>query len=429
MRVALPYGEKSLTVGIPDEANIHVVEPRFLEGIPDQSQAIREALVHPIACEPLTRIVPSSCTVGIVLNDITRATPYKTILPVLLEEINYIPPQQIRLFIATGTHRPNTDAELRNMLGDQIVTQYKIIQNDAANPDCHILLGTSRRGNPIYIHSEFMNCDVRILTGFIEPHFFAGFSGGGKAIMPGLAQLETIMGNHCAELIDDQRVTWGATEGNPLWEEIREAALMADPSFILNVTLNQKKAITGVFAGDFSEAHSTGCRFAKENAMIPVDDRFDIVITSNSGYPLDLNLYQSVKGMSAAHQIVKKGGSIIIAANCWDGVPEHGEYGRLLYQEGTVEQLLDRIRTPSFQCQDMWQAQIHARICKNVEVYFYSHNLNDDQIRNAFLIPVRTIDETVADLLDRYGVDARICVLPEGPQTIPFIPGSEGSCE
>ena len=426
MTVALPYGKKSLSVGIPDEANIFIVEPRFLEKIPNQRKAVREALNNPIACEPLRRIVSPCSTVGIVLNDITRATPYKTILPVLLEEINHVPSPQIRLFIATGTHRPNTETELRDMLGDEVVTRYTIVQNNAADPNCHVFLGTSRRGNPIYIHTELMNCDVRILTGFIEPHFFAGFSGGGKAIMPGLAQLETIMGNHCAELLDDYRVTWGITENNPLWEEIQEAALMADPSFILNVTLNRKKEITGVFAGGLKEAHSTGCRFAKTNAMIPVAEPFDIVITSNSGDPLDLNLYQSVKGMSAAHQVVKKGGSIVIAADCWDGVPEHGEYGRLLYQAGTVEQLLDKIRKPGFQCQDMWQAQIHARICKDANVYFYSHNLDDGQIRSAFLIPVRDMEDTIDGLLEQYGTDASICVLPEGPQTIPFISGSEG---
>jgi nickel-dependent lactate racemase len=392
-----------------------------VDGLPDQAGALRDALRQPIGSPPLKSLVKPTDKVGIVFSDITRPTPNHLILPVLLDELDHVPDGQIVLFNSTGTHRPNTEAELRWMLGDAIVNRYRIEQNDAHDRDSHVLVGRTRSGNEVWIHKEFVGCDVRIPTGFIEPHFFAGFSGGGKAIMPGLALLETVMHNHSAKNLDSPLARWGITHGNPLWEEIREAAAMVQPTFLLNVTLNRDQQITGVFAGDFEEAHVQGCAFVRDKAMIPVEEPFDIVITSNSGYPLDLNLYQAVKGMSAAAQVVKEGGSIIIAADCWDGIPDHGEYGQLLLEAESLESLLETIRAPGFQRQDMWQAHIHALICMKADVYFYSHNLSEKQIEGALLRPCRDIEATVAELLQKHGRWATICVLPEGPQTIPYV--------
>ena len=425
MKIALAYGKTGLEIILPDDASVTVVEPRYVDGLPDQAGAVRDALRQPIGSPPLKALVKPSDKVGIAFSDITRPTPNHIMLPALLSELDHLPDEQIVLFNSTGTHRPNTQAELQGMLGDEIVDRYRIVQNDAHDRDSHVLVGTTTSGNDVWLHREFVQCDVRIPTGFIEPHFFAGFSGGGKAIMPGLALLETVMRNHSARLLDSPLACWGITQGNPLWEEVREAAQMAEPTFLLNVTLNSDKQITAVFAGDFEEAHAQGCAFVKEKAMIPVAEPFDIVITSNSGYPLDLNLYQSVKGMSAASQIVKEGGSIIIAADCWDGIPDHGEYGQFLLEAESLESLLETIRAPGFQRQDMWQAQTHALICLKADVYFYSHNLSDEQIKRALLKPCgrspQDIGATVAELLREYGPGATVCVLPEGPQTIPYI--------
>jgi len=239
--------------------------------------------------------------------------------------------------------------------------------------------------------------------------------------MPGLALLETVMRNHGARNIDHPQATWGMTKGNPIWEEIHAAALMVKPTFLLNVALNREKQITGVFAGDLDCAHAEGCAFVKDTAMSPVEHPFDIVITSNSGYPLDLNLYQSVKGMSAAAQIVKDGGSIMIAAECWDGIPDYGLYGRLLREAESLDQLLATIRRPGFMQGDMWQAQTQARICQRADVYVYSDGLSDKLIQEAMLHSCRDIPAMVLNLLTRYGKNAKICVLPEGPQTIPYV--------
>ncbi len=423
MKIKLAYGREGLIIDLPDDLNVRVVEPTHVEGLADQPQAVRDALMRPIASKPLKERVKSSDRVGIVINDITRATPYRIILPPLLDQLDHVRRSRITLFNATGTHRPNTEAELQGMLGDEIAGRYSIVQNDCRDRDSHVLVGTTRAGNDIWIHKDFVECDVKILTGFIEPHFFAGFSGGGKAVMPGLALLETVLRNHSSKNLDHPMAHWGVTEGNPAWEDIREAASMTQPTFLLNVTLNKDKHITGVYAGDPEEAHVQGCAFAKANAMAPVEGPFDIVITTNSGYPLDLNLYQSIKGISAASQVVKKGGSIIAAAECWDGIPDHGEYGGLLRDADSAESLLQTVRTPGFSRQDMWQAQIHAMICRKAEVCFYSANLSDEQIRSAFFKPCRSIEAAVNELLERYGRSASICVLPEGPQTIPFVRG------
>jgi nickel-dependent lactate racemase len=301
------------------------------------------------------------------------------------------------------------------------VERYPIIQNDAHDRGSHRLVATSRGGNDIWLHEGFLRCDTRILTGFIEPHLFAGFSGGGKAVMPGLALLETVLHNHSAANMDHPRARWGIREGNPVWEEIQEAAAMAEPTFLLNVTLNRDREITGVFAGDLEEAHAAGCAFVRETAMVPLEQPFDIVITSNSGYPLDLNLYQSVKGISAAGQIVKDGGSIILVADCWDGIPDHGDYGQLLLEADSLESLLETVRRPGFHRQDSWQAHTQALVCQKAEVFVYSHNLSDEQIESALLTPCSDVGSTVIELMDRYGADAAIGVLPEGPQTIPYL--------
>jgi nickel-dependent lactate racemase len=282
-------------------------------------------------------------------------------------------------------------------------------------------LGATSRGNEVWLNREFAACDKKILTGFIEPHFFAGFSGAGKMVMPGMAGQQTVLRNHGAEILKNPRATWGVTWGNPLWEEVREVAGKVNPTFILHVSLNRDKAITGVFAGDLDAAHAAGCAFVKETAMVPVPKPFDLVITTNSGYPLDLNLYQTVKGMSAAAQVVREGGAIIAAADCWDGIPDHGLYGQLLRQARNPQEILETIFAPGFLEQDQWQAQIQAQIQLKADVYVHTHNLTDEQIETALLKPSHSIETTVTELLKQYGPEATICVLPEGPQTIPYV--------
>lgn len=422
MKIRLSYGTTGLDISLPDGLQVDVIRPRHVAAWPDQGGAVRDALRHPIGTPPLRELVQPSDTVGIVCNDITRPTPYPTILPVLLEELRHVPDRAIVLLIATGTHRACTPDELKAMLGAELVARFRIVQNDARDRASHALVGVTG-GNEIWIHQEYLRCRVRILTGFIEPHFFAGFSGGGKAVMPGLALLETILHNHGARNIDHPNAASCVAAGNPVWEEIREAARMTAPTFLLNVALNRDQQITGVFAGDLEEAHAQGRAFVARHATVAVPAPYDIVIASNSGYPLDQNLYQAVKGMYAAAQAVKPGGAIIVAAGCGDGIPEHGEYKRLLSESADAAALLGQIRAGHCPCQDAWQAHIQARVCQKAEVYLFSHNLTDEQITRALLRPCRDIAATVRQLLESYGRDASIGVLPEGPQTVCCIGG------
>jgi len=421
MRINLAYGKTGLKIDLPPGLEADLFEPRYVPGCANQAGAVVGALRRPFASPPLRERVNKDDRVGIIFSDITRPTPYPIILPALLGELEHVPDENITLFNAAGTHRANTCEELQQMLGADIVERFRIVQNDSEDQASHRLAGTTRSGNEIWLLREFLECGVKILTGFIEPHFFAGFSGGGKAVMPGLALGTTIFRNHSACNMDDPRVGWGITRSNPVWEEVQEAAGLAEPTFIVNVTLNRDKEITRVFAGDFNEAYQAGCEFAHSTAMVPVKRLYDIVISSNSGYPLDLNIYQSVKGMSAAAQIVRPGGSIIMAADCWDGIPEHGEYGRLLREAANAEELLARVREDGFACQDMWQAQIQAQIRLKARVYFHTKNISDEQLRSCLLEPCADIAKTVAALRGKYGPDPAVAVLPEGPQTIPYL--------
>jgi nickel-dependent lactate racemase len=421
MRVKLAFGKTGLDVELADELNVTVVEPKYVSALPDPPAALQQALKEPIGSRPLRELVQPSDRVAIVFCDITRPAPSHLMVPAVLNELTHVPPENVTLFNALGTHRPNTDAELRAMLGDDIVANYRIVQNNTFDPSTQVHLGDTSRGHAIWLNREFVECDAKILTGFIEPHLFAGFSGGGKMVMPGVAGQQTVLANHDARMLSDPRATWGVTYGNPIWEEIREIALKVNPTFILHVSLNRDKAITGVFAGGLDAAHAAGCASVKKTAMVGVPHAFDIVITTNSGYPLDLNLYQSVKGMSAAAKVVRQGGAIIVASDCWDGIPSHGLYEQLLREANSPQDLLDTIFAPGFLKQDQWQAQIQAQIQLQADVYVRTDNLTDQQIEQALLRPSPRVEDTVRQLLDRYGAQASICVLPEGPQTIPYL--------
>jgi nickel-dependent lactate racemase len=431
MQIKLAYGKQGLSIDLPDDWNVTVIEPQFVAGLPDPQGAMRAALGAPMGAPPLREVVRSTDRVGIVFSDITRATPHGLILPAVLRELTHVPREQIILCCALGTHRPNSEEELRSMfamggtpaVADELLGGYRIVQNDAFDPQTQQHMGVTSRGHDIWLNSEIAACDVKVLTGFIEPHFFAGFSGGGKALMPGMAGQRTVLGNHDAGMIADPNATWGITHGNPIWEEVMEVARCVGGVFLVNVTLNKHKELTGVFAGDLDRAHAAGCAFVQQTAMAPVQQAFDVVITTNSGYPLDLNLYQAVKGMSAAAKVVKQGGAIICAAECWDGIPEHGLYGQLLRGAESPQQLLDQIMSPGFLEQDQWQAQIQAQIALKADVYVYSDYLSDAQIGESLLLPCRSIEATVAELRGRYGPQMSICVLPEGPQTIPYVQG------
>lgn len=422
MRVKLAYGREGLWIDIPESVNATVIEPLYVEGLADEAESIRAALRAPLGTPPLASLVSPNDTVAIVFSDITRPMPNDRVLPVLLDELLRAGVREDSIVLINGlaSHRMQTDEELERMLGEDVCRRFRVIQHDAWDESNLVPVTTNRAGRMVHVDRAYMEASVRILTGFIEPHFFAGFSGGPKAVLPGIADIDAVMDNHNATMIADPKATWAITRGNPIWEEMHAVASATRPTFLLNVTLNKEKAITGVFAGDLDAAHSAGTDFVRRKAMQPVSAPFDVVITSNSGYPLDLNLYQAVKGMSAAAQVVRAGGDIIIAAECWDGLPTHGQYARLLREAESLEALYNTIMTPGFRSPDQWQAQIQAKIQMKANVHVYAGGLSDEDLIAAKVIPCRSIEHTLAEILERRP-GASVGILPEGPQTVPYL--------
>jgi lactate racemase len=419
MKVNLAYGQGWLPVDFP-EGRTTVIEPSHKPALPDERSAVLQALQQPIESKPLRELLNRNSRVCILFTDITRATPNERIIPWLLEHLEgVVPRENITLLNQLGTHRPNTRAELEKMLTPAVVANYRVLNHEPENDDALQQVGVTRDGTPALLNKHALTADLRIVTGFIEPHFFAGFSGGIKGIMPGVAGLRTVMSNHGFRNIGDPNATFGINDGNPLWEELRDIALKAGPSFVLNVTLNEQRQITGVFAGDILKAHKVGTEFVRKSAMQAVDEPFDVVVTTNSGYPLDMNLYQGVKGMSAGARIIKPGGTLILAAECREGVPAGSPLDKLLRDVSSPEDLLKLLATPGFVRAEQWQAQIQAIIQRRARVLVHSQ-IPDDVIRAAHLEPCHDIAAEVQRCLAE-DKNARVAVLPQGPLTIPYL--------
>ncbi len=421
MEVKLAYGNDGLRVSLPDE-NVTVIEPLELPGLADEDAAIREALAQPIAGRPLAELIAPAGEVAVVFPDVTRPMPSSRVLPVLLANLAAlgVPDDRIVLLSGTGTHRANTPEELHEMVGPEVFGRYEIVNHDCRDQRSLTCIGTLAGGVPIWLNSRYVNATTRILTGFIEPHFFAGFSGGPKGACPGLAGLETVLECHNIDRIGSPLASYGVLDGNPVHDMIDEVARRLPPSFSLDVTINKQRAITGVFAGILPDSHRRGCEFVRSTAMRAVDRRYDIVVTTNSGYPLDLNLYQTVKGMAAAARIVEPGGAIIVASECCDGLPNGGHYARILEASHGVDDAIRRLAPAGATLPDQWEVQVQAQIQRHARCFLYSTGLSPEQTRAALLEPVASVEEAMAALL-REKPDAQIAVLPQGPQTIPYL--------
>lgn len=421
MKVHLPYAKGHLEIDVPHYATL--VRCTSAEAAVDGACAVRQALIKPIQAPPLASLLDSGDTVVVVHTDGTRPTPNHILLPAILEEILSagVPERNITLLNATGSHTSQPAAELAAMLGPAIAGRYTTLQHNAFDPGSLTAAGTTRSGNAILLNKAYVEADFRIVTGFIEPHFFAGFSGGPKLVVPGIAGIESIMSNHSPAHIGHPRAEWGITSGNPVWEEMAEAAQLCPPQFCCHVSLDDRKRITGVFAGELFAAHAKGCAFVKKHAMAAVEELFDIVVTSNSGHPLDRNLYQTVKGLSAAARITVPGGAIVMAAACKDGLPRTGGFASILDEFAGAAEARNTLVRRARSVPDQWQVQVLSRVISEHDVYMYSEGLSDEDLTLAWMQRSHSIEETLIRLMARYGPGARIGILPEGPQVIPYI--------
>jgi lactate racemase len=420
MRVSLAYGDTGLDIQVPDHAE--VVYPRAAPAVPDSAAALTAALRWPVSGPPLAERVRPGQTVAISVCDGTRAQPSSLMLPAVLAELDgVVNPDDIVVLVATGTHRPNTEVELRAMLGDVVVDSVRVVNHDARDSSQLTWMGTFGADVPVWLNAEWAAADVRITTGFVEPHFFAGFSGGPKMVAPGLAGLDTVLVLHDAVRIGHPSATWGIMEGNPVHDDVRAIAAGTGVTFAFDVVLNKDKQIVAAFGGDILPMHARATQLAKRLAMRQLAAPCDIVVTTGSGFPLDQNLYQSVKGMSAASRVVRDGGMIICAAECRDGYPDHGSYREVLRSAASPGALLAEITGRAVTIPDQWQVQIQAQIQVRSTVVMHTSYLSDADLADAHLRQTADISETIAAQLRRVGPAARVCVLPEGPQTIPYV--------
>ena len=420
--VELQYGAGSLTVSGLPRARTTVVEPAHLPSVADESVVVTTALRRPVAGRSLRACVRAGQTVAISVCDGTRPQPREVVIPAILAELDgLVRLDDVVILIATGTHRGNSDAELRAMLGDEIVDSVRIENHDARDEDTLRFLGQVGNGVPLWLNRSWLDADVRITTGFVEPHFFAGFSGGPKMIAPGLAGLETTLVLHDAARIGSEHARGGVLEGNPVHDDIRAIARRCPPDFSLDVVLDGQKRVAQAFGGELFAMHRAATEVARATAMRPVPAAFDVVIGSNAGFPLDQNLYQAVKGMSAAVQVVKPGGTIVIAAECRDGFPDHGSYRSELVAARSPAALLEQIVARPKTIADQWQIQVGAKIQARARVLVHTSYLSDAELAAAHFTQIDDVSDAVAAALAAAGPDATVCVLPWGPLVVPYL--------
>jgi lactate racemase len=421
--IDVAYGKGKIQLDAdPAVAEWTSIRPRFEPAHSDPQEGFRKAVANPIESDPLFELIEPSDRVAVVTSDGTRPVPNHLLIPWLLDALP-VPPEQVTVLLGTGTHRPNTEDEIVAMFGEEVVRRIRIVNHDAFDTQTNVNLGRISTGTPAYLDRAYIEADKRIVVGFIEPHFFAGYSGGAKGVAPGVAGIDTILQLHRSELIGHASSTWGVMEGNPIQEEIAEIVALCPPDFMVNVTLNGDKDISGFFLGDYVAAHQAGRAAAKDAAMQAVDKSFPVVVTSNSGFPLDQNLYQTVKGMSAAARIVSPGGRILVASECSDGVPDHGNFARIMREGSSAADVLSSIDALETPILDQWQAQILAGILEKADVSVMTE-MDRDEVEACKLDTIEDLNDGVRDALGD-SEDPSIAVLPDGPLTIPYLEGAE----
>ena len=414
--IKIPYYTSSLDLHVEEENLEAVINAKTDSYDPGKSETelVEEALANPIGTPRLRELAKGKQKVTLVTSDHTRAVPSKLTLPILLREIREgNPDADIAILIATGLHRPTTEAEQRRMFGDAIVDHEKIVVNEAFKDEDFAYVRSLPSGAELWVNKVALDCDLLITEGFIEPHFFAGFSGGRKSILPGICNAATVNENHSYKAISSPYSTTGVLAHNPIHEDMVCAARAVNVQFILNVALNAEKKVIAAFAGDLEEAHAEGVAFVRKLAQCP-SVTGDIVITSNGGYPLDQNLYQSPKAVATAEACCADGGVIIMCASCFDGMG--GTHFEKLIVRGTVDEIdeyLSRI-PPKETIPEQWCAQIYSRILKKHRIILVTTYLDHELVRKANMIPASSPDEALAMAYEMMGKDARVVVIPDG---------------
>jgi lactate racemase len=422
MKVTLDYGRTGLTVELPAERVVGPLAIRDVPALADPEAAVAEALARPIGTPPLREVARGRKDACILICDITRPVPNRTILGPMLQVLHEagIPQDRTLILVATGLHRPSTPAEKEEMLGCVIATGYRVEDHYGTRLEEHTLVGTTPRGIPGWIDTRYVQAELKIATGLIEPHLMAGYSGGRKLICPGVAALETVKQWHGPELLEHPNADCGILEGNPVHEENTRIARMAGCDFIVNVTLDSNRRVTSVVAGDMEQAFLEGVRFMESVCRANVAQPVDVVVTSSAGYPLDTTFYQAVKGLTGCLPIVKQGGTIILAASLTEGLGSP-EFQSALQDHDSLDAFMHHILGKDYFVMDQWQVEELAKVRRRARVRIVSDGLPADVLASCHVEPAPSVEAALADALAEYGPDARIAVIPKGPYVLPTV--------
>jgi len=422
MRIDLPYGRGVIPVKFDDEVT-DVVLPRPAETLPGTGEVLAAALRDPIGAPPLRERVRRGDTVAISVCDHTRPQPREPMVRALLDELHGVRDEDITVLVATGTHRASAPSELRAMFGAELAARLRIENHDcveSAHVDLGTVTGLFGGDVDVAVDRRWVDADIRLTTGFVEPHFFAGFSGGPKMVTPGLAALHTVQQLHNVARIGSPDAIWGVVEGNPVHDAIRAAAALAPPTMVFDVLLDRTHRITHAFAGELTATHRVACATARQIAMQPVAQRYPVVVTTNGGYPLDQNLYQAVKGMRSAAQVAADGALIISAAACSDGMPTGSPFEAQVLSGRSPQQVLDELAAGA-DVPEQWQLQVLAQLQTRFRLGLHCDGITAADLSRAGLEPIADVAAAVQAALADAGPGARVCVLPSGAETIPYV--------
>jgi lactate racemase len=415
MDIRFAFGRDGLDVTLPDGPRYEVIESRSASALPDVAAALDHALDHPNGSQPLLALAAGKKTAAISVCDITRPAPNWLTLPPLLRRLHAagIPAEGVTILIATGLHREATAGEIQAILGSEIAAKYRVVNHDARALTQHRWLGTTGRGIPVYIDERFMAAELHITLGFIEQHLMLGFSGGRKLVAPGLAAQETIKVIHSPMFMREPLATEGSITDNPLHAQLLEIARMAGHHFMLDVTLTQTREVSGIFAGDSVKAHAAGVEFLRTTSLARLSGLADAVITSAAGYPLDLTLYQTVKGLTAAQHLAKPGGKILVMGECAEGVGSP-EFAGKVARFSSYDSFLDEIKSAPVVI-DQWQLEKLALAGQKYDLYFYLPGLKSHELGNLASRAFPSWKAATSAVLDGLSAGARVALVPEGP--------------
>ncbi|SYZ73280.1 conserved hypothetical protein [Candidatus Zixiibacteriota bacterium] len=417
--VQIDYGQGSIELKLnPGLANWAIIEPIEDSPLADFDDAFKEAIFRPAGTLPLPETVLPDDKIVIVTSDNTRPVPNKIIIPAIIRHCS-LNPSNVTILVGSGSHRPHSADELIDLLGVELMRECRVICHDAASEKDLRKLGNSIPSNiPISINRHYLEADKKIVIGFIEPHFFAGYSGGAKGICPAICGIETILNFHSYDIIADPFSDYGYLDNNPQQLLAREVVSLAPPDFLINVTLNSRKEITGIYAGDYIEAHRAGSQAAKKSSMVEVSGEFPVVITSNSGFPLDQNLYQTVKGICTASRMVEKGGSIIAVSECRNGLPSGGNFERILNSVSDIRALRRESLGQFSQMADRWQVQKLVTTLEKASIYLYS-KLDERDAELCGMTKIVDLESSLSIVCAAIGGKPNVGILPRGPLSVP----------